>query len=194
MPVRVVRGSLCVRGADVELDHFLAETLAKSTQHRKFYHFTDRKNLPLIRQYGLLSTRELRRLGLFNGVKTGGDANSLSSDQDKGTDGYVCLCFTNSHPMVHIAMNDDRKLDPVYLEIHPSVLKFPNVMITNAPSNQSGIVPVPAATALDGLDLEVIYTRTDWSNAEIQTRLQKAEKYEILIPTKLEKEHIIGGL
>jgi hypothetical protein len=160
-------------GANVDLDHFLSETLGKSTQHRKFYHFTDRKNLPLIRQHGLLSTRELRRLGLFDGVKTGGDANSLNSDQAKGTDGYVCLCFTNNHPMVHTAMNDDRKLDPVYLEINPSVIKLPNVMITNAPSNQAGIVRLPAVTALDGLDLEVIYTRTDWSNAEIQAACKK---------------------
>ncbi|CAN7343614.1 DarT ssDNA thymidine ADP-ribosyltransferase family protein [Bradyrhizobium sp. LjRoot220] len=178
----------------MDLDHFLTETVAKSVQHRKFYHFTDRKNLPLIRQHGLLSTKELKRLGLFNGIKTGGDANSLASDHAKGTDDYVCLCFTSSHPMVHTAMNDERKLDPVYLEIHPNVIKLPNVMITNAPSNQAGIVRVPAATALDQLDLEVIYTRTDWSNADIQSRLQKAEKYEILIPTGLVIQHIIGGL
>jgi ssDNA thymidine ADP-ribosyltransferase, DarT len=178
----------------MDLDKFLAETLAKSPQHQKFYHFTDRKNLPLIRQNGLLSTSELRRRGLLATVKTGGDANSLQSDSAKGTDGYVCLCFTRSHPMAHVAMNDERKLDPVYLEIDPKVIKLPDVMITNAPSNQNGVERIAAATALDGLDLDIIYNRTDWSDAEIRARLQAAEKYEILIPGSLAKQYIVGGL
>jgi hypothetical protein len=134
----------------MDLDKFFAETLSKSTHHQRFYHFTDRKNLPLIREHGLLSTSELRRRGLLPNVKTGGDANSLSSDTAKGTDAYVCLCFTRNHPMSHIAMNDERKLDPIYLEIDPQVLKLPDVMITSAPSNQSGIERVPAAKALAG--------------------------------------------
>ncbi|MGZ5876015.1 MAG: DarT ssDNA thymidine ADP-ribosyltransferase family protein [Bradyrhizobium sp.] len=178
----------------MDLDQFLAETLGKSTQHRKFYHFTDRKNLPLIRQHGLLSTSELRRRGLLESVKTGGDANSLHSDRMKGTDEYVCLCFTRNHPMAHIAMMDERKLDPVYLEINPQVIKLPNVMITSAPSNQTGTERVAVTAALAGLDLEVIYNRTEWSDADIRARLQAAEKYEILIPRSLEKQHIVGGL
>ena len=101
----------------MNLDTFLTTTLGISTQHRRFYHFTDRKNLPLIRQHGLLSTQELKRRDLFANIKTGGDSISLQSDAAKGTDAYVCLCFTRSHPMAHVAMNDERKLDPVYLEI-----------------------------------------------------------------------------
>jgi len=178
----------------MDLDNFLTETLAKSTQHQKFYHFTDRTNLPLIRKDGLLSTRELRRLGLLANVKTGGDTNSLQSDSATGTDAYVCLCFTRNHPMAYVAMNDERKLDPVYLEIDPNVIKLPAVMITSAPSNQNGVQRVAAATALDGLDLEVIYKRTDWSDAAIKARLQAAEKYEILIPGSLAKQYIVGGL
>jgi hypothetical protein len=178
----------------MNLDQFLSETLGKSTQHQKFYHFTDRKNLPLIRQHGLLSTSELRRRGLLENVKTGGDAISLQSDSAKGTDAYVCLCFTRNHPMAHVAMMDDRKLDPIYLEIDPQVIKRPNVMITNAPSNQAGVDRIAATAALDGLDLEVLYKRTDWTNAEILARLRAAEKYEILIPGSLAKQHIVRGL
>jgi hypothetical protein len=178
----------------MDLDAFLTNTLAKSPQHQSFYHFTDRKNLPLVLQHGLLSTSELRNRGLFENVKTGGDAISLQSDTAKGTNGYVCLCFTRNHPMAHVAMHDERALDPVYLEIDPKVIKLPNVMITNAPSNQNGVVRVAAATALDGLDLEVIYSRTDWTDAAVQARLQAAEKYEILIPGSLAKQYIVGGL
>lgn len=178
----------------MDLDHFLAEILAKSTQHQKFYHFTDRKNLPSVRQHGLLSTNELRRRGLFDLVKTGGDANSMHSDRVKGTANYVCLCFTQSHPMSHIAMNDDRKLDPVYLDIDPQVIKLPDVMVTSAPSNQAGVSRIAAAAALDGLDLDVIYRRMEWSVPEINARLRAAEKYEILIPVSLARQYIVGGL
>lgn len=178
----------------MDLDYFLHEIVGKSTQHRSFYHFTDRKNLPLIRQSGLLSTGELRRRKLFDKVKTGGDANSLHSDQVKGTDEFVCLCFTSSHPMAHAAMNDDRKLDPAYLAIDPNVIKLPNVMITNAPSNQGDVQRVAAASALEGLDLEVLYKRTEWGDPDINARLRKAEKYEILVPTSLAVQYIIRGL
>ena len=91
-------------------------------------------------------------------------------------------------------MNDERKLDPIYLEIDPQVLKLPDVMITSAPSNQIGVARVAAAEALDGLDLEVIYKWTEWSTAEIKERLKTAEKYEILIPGSLAKRYIVGGL
>jgi hypothetical protein len=178
----------------MDLDHFLNEMVAKSTQQQRFYHFTDRKNLPLIRQHGLISTEGLRARGLFGNVKTGGDTLSLQSDTAKGTDGYVCLCFRPNHPMAHVAMIDERKLDPVYLEIDPAVIKLPGVMITNAPSNQNGVVRVAASTALDSLDLPVLYTRTVWTDPPVKARLQTAEKYEILIPGALDKRYIIGGL
>jgi len=50
----------------MELEQFLAERVRISGQHRRFYHFTDRKNLDSIRTRGLLSTRELRRLAAGN--------------------------------------------------------------------------------------------------------------------------------
>lgn len=178
----------------MDLDHFLKETVAKSTQQQRFYHFTDRKNLTLIRQHGLIATSGLRARKLFDEVKTGGDATSLQSDTAKGTDQYVCLCFRPTHPMAHIAMNDDRKLDPVFLEIDPAVIKLPGVMITNAPSNQNGVERVAAAEALDSLDLPVLYTRTDWSDPAVMARLQAAEKCEILIPGGLDRRYIVGGL
>jgi hypothetical protein len=69
----------------MDLDYFLTEVLGTSTQHRKFYHFTDKANLASIRQHGLLSTNELRRRGLLSSFKTGGDTNSLRSDFASGT-------------------------------------------------------------------------------------------------------------
>ncbi len=177
----------------MDIDKFLQEILRRSTQHQRLYHFTDKKNIESIKQHGLLSTSELRTRGLINNVKTGGDANSLASDMAKGTDRYACLCFTNSHPMAYIA-ETERGLDPVYLQIDPQILKVPGAMITNAASNQWGVERVAAATALDSLDLEVLYKRMDWSDPKVNARLKVAEKYEILIPSGVATSSILYGL
>lgn len=49
-----------------------------------------------------------------------------------------------------------------------------------ANSNDVEIIPLPEA--IDQLDFEVLYTRTNWFDPEIQDRLRKVEKYEILVP------------
>jgi ssDNA thymidine ADP-ribosyltransferase, DarT len=141
----------------MDLDKFLATVRASQLQ-KCLFHFTDKQNLASIRKHGLLSTAELRRRGLFGDVKAGGDINSQQSDRNKGTDKFVCLCFTASHPMYYRAQS--RGIDPVYLQIDPEIVKVAGVMITNAPSNQGGVERVPAAEALNGLDLHVIYNRT----------------------------------
>lgn len=177
----------------MEFADFLKTVRASQLQSR-FFHFTDKKNVDSIRTHGLLSTAELRAQNLFGNVKPGGDANSLESDHKSGTDQYVCLCFTTSHPMCHVAQNDERKLDPVWLSIDPEIIKVDGVMLTNAPSNQGGVEKVPAAQALDALDLTIIYQWTDWSVGNNHERRQVAEKYEILVPKQVAVKYIVHGL
>ena len=133
--------------AAMDLDVFLKRVRA-SKQFDHFYHFTDKKNLPSIKASGLLCTSELRRLRTLDNVTTGGDANSLISDTNSGTDKFVCLCFTTNHPMAFRAA--ERGVDPVYLSINPVVIKTPGVLITDAPSNQNGVLPAAASSALAG--------------------------------------------
>ena len=178
----------------MDLQRFLSDRVSKSTQHRQFYHFTDKRNLESIRKHGLLCASELRVRGIFKDVVTGGDQNSLATDTAKGTDKYVCLCFTRGHPMAHVAQRDERALELVLLEINPEVIKIPNVMITNAASNQTGIVRQAAADALDDLDLDVIYNWMKWADPAVNARLQIADKYEILVPNCVPVEYIIRGL
>jgi hypothetical protein len=177
----------------MEIADFLTY-VAASTQHKRFYHFTDRRNLDSIRAHGLLCTAELRRLGMLPNVVTGGDANSRASDTRNGVDKYVCLCFTTGHPMRHVAANDERKLDPVWLQIDPAVITLPGVMVTNAPSNQNGVVPHAANTGLGVLDLEIIYKWTDWTNPVFKARIAIADKYEVLVPGSVPIGRILGGL
>jgi hypothetical protein len=143
----------------MDLDVFLTR-VRSSKQLNYFYHFTDKKNLDSIRARGLLCTSELRRLGILKDVITGGDENSLASDTKNGIDKYVCLCFTTNHPMSYRAK--ERGVDPVYLSINPDIIKSNGVMITDAASNQSGVIPQAASAALDNLHLDVIYQWIDW--------------------------------
>jgi hypothetical protein len=175
----------------MDLDVFL-KTVRESTQINYLCHFTDKKNLPSIRERGLLSARELRRLDIIGTVVTGGDATSLATDIQKGNDQYVCLCFTKAHPMCYVVRQ--RGVDAVWLSINPDVIKLPGVMVTDAPSNQNGVVPQGASTALDNLHLDAIYQRTDWSVPEVYARRIVAEKYEILVPKQIVVGYIVGGL
>ena len=115
------------------------------------------------------------------------------SDQKNGVDKYVCLCFTKNHPMAYRAL--ERGIDPVYLSINPEVIKGAGVMITDAASNQNGVIPKAASDALDNLYLDVIYQWIDWTvHPEAHGHRIIAEKYEILVPTSVAAAYIVEGL
>jgi hypothetical protein len=76
--------------------------------------------------------------------------------------------------------------------VNPEIIKQPGVMITNAPSNQNGVIPVVAATALDTLDLEIIYTWKDWNIPAFKNRIDIADKYEILVPIAVPANFILN--
>jgi hypothetical protein len=82
-----------------------------TTDHLKrvgwLYHFTDSRNLRLIRELnGLWSTAKLREMGIE--FYSGGNEHSLDADQMFGMDEYVHLCFTTKHPMAYLATKDGR--------------------------------------------------------------------------------------
>ena len=45
---------------------------------------------------------------------------------------------------------------------------------------------------LQKIDIDVIYKKMDWKDAEVQSRLQSARKYEILIPNRIETDYIVN--
>jgi hypothetical protein len=62
------------------------------------YHFTDYRNVPLIKAMnGIWSTEHLRSRNIA--FLSGGDLRSLNQDHLLGMDQYVHLCFTRNHPM-----------------------------------------------------------------------------------------------
>lgn len=132
------------------------------------YHFTDRRNLPLIQQHGgLFPASDLARQGIKIPAP-GGNQWSRDADEMSGMDRYVHLCFRATHPMEYAARLDGRIGDTIFLQIHPTVLQFEGVLFTPNVSNKSGVAPCAIADARDKIDFEVLYTRTDWSDPAIQ--------------------------
>jgi hypothetical protein len=155
-----------------------------------FYHFTDRSNAALIRELGgLYSLAALRKKGV-DIPAPGGNDWSHDADAIKGLDRYVHLCFRPNHPMEYLARQDGRIPNPVFLQIHPDILHEKGVMFTADVSNKSGVQIISLAEAVDVIDFKVLYTRTDWTDPDVQQRLRQAEKYELLVPNYVPIKYI----
>lgn len=163
-----------------------------SPQHRYLYHFTDEANLKTISEKGLLSKNRMQAEGWWPAF-TGGEALSHRLDDQRGISDFVSLCFTRNHPMKFVANRDGRLPSPRYLGITTEVLRLPGVRLAFgiANANETRIMNLAEAIAL--MDLEVIYSRTDWGNPEINTRLRTAEKMELLIPHYIPRALIAGA-
>ena len=154
------------------------------------YHFTDRRNLPSIRENGGLYPMTKLRKKNIKVVAPGGNEWSQDADGMKGVDAYVHLCFRNNHPMEYLARKEGRIGDTIFLQIHPDVLNWNGVLFTDDVANKSGVETHTIEEAREIIDFDVLYTRTNWSDPKIQARLQQAEKYEILVPKKIPLEMI----
>ncbi|MNS63896.1 hypothetical protein D3C72_970030 [compost metagenome] len=169
----------------MNLAEFIDVIGSRNSLHKCFYHFTDSRNLPGIREHGLLSMAELRRRSVVPPAP-GGNQWSWEADVRSGMDGYVHLCFFDNHPMEWRAKQEGRIGDSLFLKVDPSVIQLDGVLISEHVSNKADAIIKPAAEALDEIDLEVIYTRTDWRSEEIKERMKVARVYEVLIPTKVD--------
>lgn len=146
------------------------------------YHFTDLRNLPLIRQLGgLYSLEKLTEMGVKI-PNPGGNDWSHEADAAKGMDRFVHLCFKANHPMEFCAREAGRIGASIFLQIHPEVLSWEGTMFSDGVANKSGVGIHSMEDAKKLIDFEVLYRRTNWGDPAIQQRLQHAEKSEILVP------------
>lgn len=94
--------------------------------------------------------------------------------------------------MEYEATKDGRIKQTAWLKIDPTVIRLPGTKITLDVSNKGGIIPKEAMDALESLDCEVIYSRTDWNDAEIKERRKAAKKCELLIPEIVPLKYIMN--
>jgi len=146
------------------------------------YHFTDRRNLELIRGLGgLFPLAELEERGIEIPAP-GSDEGSRIVDRQRDLHRYVHLCFKSNHPMEYLARQQGRIGDSIFLQVHSSVIHWEGVLFVPGMANTNGITFHTVDEARHMIDYEVLYTRTNWSDPQVQERLQAAEKYEILVP------------
>ena len=122
----------------------------------------------------------------------GGNNWSHDADAIKGVDEYVHLAFLDEHPMLFRAKQEFRIADPVWLKIDASILLEEGTRFTNDVSNKSGVEILTPDVARDIIDFEVLFTRTDWKDPEVKARRMAAIKSEILIPTIVPINKILG--
>ena len=96
-----------------------------------FYHFTARENLSSIRQLGgLFSWYSMEQRG--KGIPCPGGGNlSRQLDQSRGLEDYVRLSFTKNHPMMYVARNEGRIVNPVVLKISIDVATLKGTKYSN---------------------------------------------------------------
>ncbi len=118
----------------------------------------------------------------------------MSHDLDtrQGIDPYVSLCFTQNHGMEYLAQKDGRLPNPRYLGIHPEVLKIEGARISFGVANATNAQLLPISEAIDQLDIEVIYSRTNCSDPAVQQRLKTAKIFEVLIPDNVPSDLLAG--
>jgi hypothetical protein len=119
----------------------------------KLYHFTDVRNIPSIRQYGLLSWYQIHLKGINN--VPGSDTLSRKLDTQKGLHDYVRLCLHKDHPMLHVCLRDGRIVNYRWLEIDPYVWYWSANLYsdTNAAAHRA-IIDSDPDTALSSRDIQ----------------------------------------
>ncbi len=168
------------------------KTILAKYKFDEIWHFTDKSNLDLIvKNKGLLSLGELERREIEIPVPGGNDW-SHDADRMKGVQEYVHLAFVDDHPMLYRAKQEGRIPDPIWLRIDSSILLQDNVRYTSEVSNKSGVPILQPEEAINEIDFEVLFTRTDWRDPTIQARRQAAIKSEILVPDIVPIDKILG--
>lgn len=101
------------------------------------YHFTDPRNLPSIKQFGLLSWK--RVLLLDTDLWPNSSVQSRYYDLRMGLSDYVRLVRQPYHPMAYVARKEGRICNFVWLEISDDVLACHTTLFSNDNAVRRGV-------------------------------------------------------
>ena len=159
---------------------------------KSIWHFTDLSNIQSIANYGLLSLRNLinRKIEV---ACYGADELSHRLDISKGLDQFVHLSFIKEHPMQYVKTKNMDIPNPVWLEIDARVLFKKKSIFSDTVANKTGAKIYTDINDLSKyIDLDVLWTRKDWRDPQIQTRRKQAKYGEIMIKDLIEVQDIKG--
>lgn len=117
------------------------EAILSQNRITKLCHFTDRDNLEsIIKNGGLYSWKDCEERGISIPKPGGGGpgSTSWSLDERDGLERYVRVSFTEQHPMMYVAMNENRISNPVILEIDPEVIYDEDTIFSDRNATRNG--------------------------------------------------------
>lgn len=117
------------------------EEILSKNRITKLFHFTDRDNLEsIIKNGGLYSWKDCEERGITIPKPGGGGSGSISwsLDERDGLEHYVRVSFIEQHPMMYVAMNENRISNPVILEINPEVIYDENSRYSDRNATRNG--------------------------------------------------------
>lgn len=95
------------------------------------YHFTDRKNIESIIEYGGLFSWKFLKEHAISVHNPGGDRTSQIRDERMGLNDYVRLSFCENHPMAYVVSGRNADTELVLLKIKPDVACFETTLFCN---------------------------------------------------------------
>lgn len=116
-------------------DAYGIEQYIKRKRVKRFYHFTDRRNLQSIKQHGgLFSWYHCEKNGISIS-NPGGTPISRELDERYGLEDYVRLSFCDDHPMAYRKHKEGSSLVLLYVDIDVATFKDTLFADRNATSN-----------------------------------------------------------
>jgi len=115
------------------------QNVLNSNNITTLYHFTDRANLQSIKRHGALYSWHYCVNNNIEIPMPGGDDLSRSLDRRYNLQNYVRISFTRNHPMMYIALNQNRINNPVILEIDPEVVFWKNSKYANKNATRNDV-------------------------------------------------------
>lgn len=167
-------------------------TIIKKYKFDGVWHFTDKSNINSIEKNGgLLSLGELERRGI-DIPSPGGNDWSHDADRIKGLHEYVHLTFLDDHPMLFKSKKEKRIKEPIWIKIKSEILLVDDILFSSDVSNKAGVETLTSSEAKEKIDFDVLFTYMDWRDPIVQSRRQTAIKSEILVPTIVPLNMILG--
>lgn len=90
--------------------------------------------------------------------------------------------------MEYVARQDGRIGETMFIRVLPAVLDRPGIVFCTEVSIKAGASVRPLEEVDEYIDLEAVYSRTDWKDPEVQKRRNLMKKFEILIPDHIPVE------
>lgn len=168
------------------------KTILEQNNITKLYHFTDRDNLEnIIKNGGLYSWKDCEERGIVIAKPGGGGQESPSRSLDKrdGLEHYVRVSFTRHHPMMYVAMNEDRISNPVILEIDLEVIYDEQTKYADRNATRNG---ASVGGSLDDFKRIHFATVKARNHFDFDTDEQPFYQAEILVKNFIPLKHILN--